>query len=127
MAESQTTAVVEIEEPVTSSVDRHVYRVLLRDQAGQPVGGEEITISMVGSGGFAPNFHSDEIKRTTNEQGEAEFTWFRRGIFTRGVKATVTASAEGADRTIELERQDADTGTKISYVPTQIRISPPRV
>lgn len=127
MSDSQTTATVTIEEPVTSTVDRHIYKMVLRDDAGQPVSGAEITVSMTGSGGFATNFHSDEIKRTTDESGEAEFTWFRRGIFTRGVKATVTASVERGDCTLEFVRQEVDTGMKVDWVPTQIRLSPPRV
>jgi len=128
MSDTSATASVQIDEPVTSSVSKHVYKVSLKDGDGQPVTGEELTISMTGSGGFAPSFHSDEIKRTTDEAGEAEFTWYRRGIFTRGVKATVSVTASSSDRTVTVERV-TETGPdlEISYVRQEIRISPPRV
>ena len=128
MTESQTITSVQIDEPVTSTVSKHTYKIILKGSGGLPVAGEEVTISMVGSGGFAVNFHSDEIKRTTDQAGEAEFAWYRRGIFTRGVKATVSASVGKPDCTLELERV-AETPSEftVSYVERPIKLPPRRV
>lgn len=128
MAETQTTASVQIDEPVSSSVSKHVYKIILKDEAGQPVSGEEVSISMTGSGGFEMSFASDAIKRTTDDAGEATFTWYRRGIFTRGVKATVTAEAGRAGTILSLERvTELPPDVSMSWVKTEFKLPPPRV
>jgi len=125
VSESSTT--IDISEEMSSNVSRHNYRISVKSSSGEPVSGQEVVIAKTGDGSFAPNFRSDEIRRVTDDAGEAVFIWYRGGVFTRRVRATITlTAAEG--QTIGAERfEDTTPEFGVSYVERPIRISPPRV
>lgn len=74
---------------------RFDYTVTLRDASGQPLAGKDVVISCEGDGSLQPGHNAKELVRETNAEGQVTFQWFRRGIFGRDVRATV--SAKGRD------------------------------
>ena len=120
--------IVSILEVPSSQVSRRFYKPVVRNAAGEAVAGVEVTMTLTGDGSFAPNFRSQEIKRVTDDKGEGEiFTWHRFGIYLRNCKGTIEATA-GDGNSVELvETENPEGELKISYVPTQIRLTPPRV
>jgi hypothetical protein len=125
VSESSTT--IDVAEEMSSNVSRHNYRISVKNSSGEPVSGQEVIIAKTGDGSFAPNFRSDEIRRTTNDAGEAVFIWYRGGVFTRRVKATITlTAAEG--QTISAERyEDTSADVGISYIERPFKLPPQRV
>src|SRR5688572_31111061 len=112
---------------MSSNVSRHNYRISVKNSSGEPVSGQEVIIAKTGDGSFAPNFRSDEIRRTTDDSGEAVFIWYRGGVFTRGVKAKITVTAAEGQAVSAERYEDTTPEVGISYVERPIRISPPRV
>ena len=102
------TASVEIFEPITSGVGRHAYVLTLIGADGQPLAGQEVSIRMDGSGSLAPSFSSYEIRRETDAAGQARFTWYRRSIYGRDVRAKVAVGLEKAGCQILLEETDPE-------------------
>lgn len=120
-------ATVSITEAFESTVSRHSYRLTLQGANGEPLAGREVTVRIEGDGSLAPTFDAKEMKRETDDEGCLLITWYRRGIFTRGVKATLTVLAPDPDVVVSLERvteAPGEGGTWISYPDRPIRISP---
>src|SRR5687768_8486828 len=93
---------VSIFEAPSSQVSRRFYKAAVKNAAGEAIQGAEVTMTLTGDGSFAANFRSQEIKRSTGENGESEvFTWFRFGIYLRNCKGTIEATA-GEGQTVEL-------------------------
>ena len=84
---------IEIFEPSTGGAGRHTYALSLRKADGSPAEEEDVLIRMEGGGSLAPNFTSTEIHRQTDAGGAARFTWYRRSIYGRDVRAKVTVRA----------------------------------
>jgi hypothetical protein len=128
VSESTSPNIVSILEVPSSQVSRRFYKPVVKNAAGELVSGAEVTMALTGDGSFAPNFRSQEIKRVTGDNGEAEvFTWYRFGIYLRDCKSRIEASA-GEGQNVELiETDDPKAEVKISYVPTEIKLKPQRV
>jgi hypothetical protein len=114
-----------ISEPADSAVGRLNYELIVT-RAGQPVAGEEIVVRLEGDGSLAPSFSSKEIRRETDAEGRALITWYRRGIYGRRVRATITAEAPGDGPNLALEpitgeRAEQLAGPRISNVPHRWR------
>lgn len=124
-------ASLSILEPSSSLTSRHVYRILVRDACGQPLPGVEVAVSLQGDGSFQSGFSAKEIKREMDAAGTAVFTWYRRGIVGRDVKATLTVNCERPDVEIclqpltpeEIARLD---GPRTGFVPPPPLKLPPR-
>ena len=129
MSESTSPNIVSILEVPSSQVSRRFYKPVVKNAAGEPVSGAEVTMALTGDGSFAPNFRSQEIKRVTGNNGEGEvFTWYRFGIYLRNCKSTIEATAAGDGQSVELvETEDPQGEVKISYVATEIKLKPQRV
>lgn len=124
-------ASLSILEPSSSLTSRHVYRIVLRDARGEPLPGVEVCVSLQGDGSFQPGFSSKEIKREMDAAGTAVFTWYRRGIVGRDVKATLTASCELPDVEITLQHLTQEEiarldGPRTGFVPPPPLKLPPR-
>src|SRR5438477_10945326 len=102
------TASVEIFEPITSGVGRHAYVLTLRDESGQPIAGAEVSVRMEGSGSLQPTFSSYELRRETDQSGTARFTWYRRSIYGRDVRATVTVSIDRPGCQVAIEETEPE-------------------
>jgi hypothetical protein len=111
-----------IYEPADSAVTRYGFKLTLRGADGQPVPGQDLTVTLVGDGSLAPGFSAKEVKRETDAQGSAVVTWYRRSIFGRDVKATLSIEVPRPDWTLTLENVDPhDHGPRISYAGTRLR------
>ena len=112
-----------IAEPMTSSVVRRYYDVIVKSPTGQPLAGAALKVTLQGDGSLAPGFDSKEIARQTDEGGVAHVTWFRRNIWGRNVKATLSAEVEGAEALIVLEQRDEappeEAGPRTTWTPSR--------
>jgi hypothetical protein len=83
---------------------RFDYKVTLKDAGGQPLAGKDVVLAVDGDGSLQQGFNAKQIVRETNANGEIAFSWFRRSIFGRDVKATVSAEPKDLpDALITLE------------------------
>jgi hypothetical protein len=113
------TATASILEATTSSTTRLYYRVTVKSPDGEPLAGAEVKFDLDGDGSFAPTFSAREAKPATDDAGAVNVTWYRRGIFTRTVKSTLTVScdAPGCELTLEtLDPAEMNSGPQISWV-----------
>jgi hypothetical protein len=115
-------ASVSIAEPKTSQASHLNYRFVLRDAKGETIAGEEVSVTLEGDGSLAPGFSSKEIRRETGADGSAIVTWYRSGIWGRGVKASLTVLAPRPDCSVSLEaagETSAEAGSWISWTPSR--------
>ncbi len=127
MSDTASPVSVSIFEEASSNTTRRHYRILLTDESGAPVAGEDVVLTLVGDGSFVPNFKSEEIKRESDAEGKSQFTWYRRSIFGRDVKATVSAQADKPGRAVSLEEiLDKPPELAINWVPEVFKLRPPR-
>ena len=88
-------------EPSSPTV-RLTYRASIKQSDGSPLTGREVTFTLDGDGSLQPRHHAKSLIRETDANGAAEVTWFRRTIFGRPLRATL--SVEAPDNcTAELE------------------------
>ena len=97
------TTEVSIAESATSSNARLYWQIALKSASGEPAPGVEIKITLAGDGSLAPQFDSKEVFRLTEEDGTANVTWYRRNIWGRSVKATLTVSRPVEGQSVALE------------------------
>ena len=110
-------ASVSVHEAATSPNTRLAFELSLKDAGGRPVSGREVVVTLEGDGSLAPGFSSKEVRRETDEAGKATVTWYRRSIFGRDVRATLSVAAPGGDMEVSLDPLEAtDTGPKISHI-----------
>ena len=86
-----------------SNTVRLSFKLIARKPDGSPLIGEECTITLEGDGSLAPRHDSKRILRTTNSDGAAEVTWYRRGIYGRDVHATLSVECPVADSALTIE------------------------
>jgi hypothetical protein len=106
---------VSIFEPKTSTTVRLTYQVSLRDADGKPVAGE-VVLKLEGDGSLSPAYSSKEIKRELDDSGTASLTWYRRGIYHRDVKATLSVEPPQADQTVMLELDPEGSANEVPWV-----------
>jgi hypothetical protein len=117
-------AEVTISEPKISNVGQLHLEATLTNASGEPVVGQDVTFTVEGDGSLTGTFNAKEMRRETDAQGVAKAIWYRRGIFGRDVKATITASVPGSDQRLELKALTTDqvvTGPRTSWVPQEHR------
>lgn len=116
-------ASVSIFEERTSAVGQITYDVRITGPRGEPLAGAELAISLDGSGSLASGFSSKDIKREVDANGVTRVTWYRRSIYDRDVKATMTVTSERTDASIEiitLTPEQASQGSWISWAPRRM-------
>jgi hypothetical protein len=103
---------------------RFNYKLTLRDADGQPLPGQDVVLSVEGDGSLQPGHDAKTMTRETNAQGEIVFAWFRRSIFGRDVKATVSSEPRNLpDAKVELEPtevQTLNTGFRTKTYPLKV-------
>jgi hypothetical protein len=88
---------------------RFDYKVTLRDGTGQALAAKDVLLAVEGDGSLQPGHDAKSITRETNAEGEILFSWFRRSIFGRDVKATVSAEPRDLpDAQIDLESAEVE-------------------
>lgn len=90
----------------TDATSRLYYKATLT-RGGQPVANEEVTVSLEGDGSLQPGHDAKSIIRETDASGVVPVTWYRRSIFGRDVKATLTVATPHADCSLTLEPTEA--------------------
>ena len=96
----------------TDPKSRFDYKITLRSADGQPLAAADVVISVEGDGSLQPGHDAKQLVRETNASGEILVSWFRRSIFGRDVKATVTAAPRNLpDAEIALEPTAIETST----------------
>jgi hypothetical protein len=114
------TASLSIFEAMTSNVSQLHFEATLTGSDGQPVTGEDVIFRVEGDGSFSSKLDSKEVARETNAEGRARVTWYRRSIFNRDVKATLSAAParEGLEVSLQQLGQDAvNLGPRTSWTP----------
>jgi hypothetical protein len=97
-----------------SNMVRQPLRFVVKKPDGSPAGGEECAITLEGDGSLAPRHDSKRILRTTNSEGAAEIVWYRRGIYGRDVRATLSVEAPVTDATVTIDTTDPEPMVHIS-------------
>jgi hypothetical protein len=107
--EAAPSASIEIFEPAAGGGGRHSYVVSVRDATnGNPAAREELRVTLEGGGSLAPSFPSDQIHRETDPSGETRFTWYRRSVYDRDIRATLTVTSANPGRSISIEETAAE-------------------
>ena len=116
---SATSVAIQIEEARDSNGARHAYLVKITDPGGSAAAGIEAVASLEGPGSLSPAFSAKEQKREANSDGVARVDWFRRSVYDRDIKATLTVSVSlsGAKLTVE-EIEPERSGTSYN-LPTK--------
>ena len=91
----------------SSNLGRMHFRITARSADGSPLTGVELRLTLEGDGSFQPNFDSKSVIRVPDERGNAEVTWYRRSIFGRDIKGTLTVTSPEAASMVTLEQIEA--------------------
>jgi hypothetical protein len=114
------TASVTIAEERTSPVGQITWQLMVVDAGDAPLAGAEVVVSLEGDGSLASGFSSKQIKREIDAEGHARVTWYRRSIYGRDVKATLSVASDRDDAKIDLLQltpEQASQGAWISWAP----------
>jgi hypothetical protein len=76
-------------------------------RSGQPATAEEVKVTLVGDGSLQPGHDAKQLVRETDASGVASVTWYRRSIFGRDIKATLTVESSHSDCAVTLEPVEA--------------------
>ncbi len=122
MTDSETAGSIEIAEPANAAANRLAFKLRLTDAKDAPLAGREVNVEIEGDGSFAINFSSKEIKRLTDEAGEAVVVWFSRGIYGRKVRAKISGRPDDGEGSVVWEPTEDDMGTILSWTPDDFRV-----
>ena len=114
---------IDIAEAVSADDTKLAFKLRLTDAKGAPLAGREVSVELQGDGSFAINFSAKEIKRLTDEAGEAVVVWFRRGIYGRKLRGTISGSPDDGEGTLAWEPTEEDTGMMVDYTQEALRIT----
>ena len=106
------TASIEISEHRSSNVARRAFAIRVTGKDGSPVAGTTVEITLEGPGSLAYAFSAKDQRKETDANGTTKIDWYRKGIFDRDIKATISASAsvDGADVSyVEVDPETANT------------------
>jgi hypothetical protein len=121
MAES--TASIEIVEAKNSNVARRAFALRVTRADGTPAAGATVEIQLEGPGSLSYAFSAKDQRREADAEGTLKIDWYRRGIFDRDIKATITAkpALDGASvEHMEVNPETADTS--YNFPPRKLRI-----
>jgi hypothetical protein len=76
-------------------------------RSGQPAPAEEVKVTLVGDGSLQPGHDAKQLVRESDAAGVASVTWYRRSIFGRDIKATLTVESSHSDCALTLEPVEA--------------------
>lgn len=100
----------------TDPRSRFNYKLTLKAADGKPLARHDVVLRVEGDGSLQTTHDAKQIVRETDAAGEITFAWFRRSIFGRDVKATVSAEASDlAGAEVTLEPAEAEKMVNTSY------------
>jgi hypothetical protein len=76
-------------------------------RSGRPATAEDVKVTLVGDGSLQPGHDAKQLVRETDASGVASVTWYRRSIFGRDIKATLTVESSHSDSSVMLEPVEA--------------------
>ena len=86
---------------------RLIFRVSLHSSTGEAANGEEVRVRLEGDGSLQPRHDAKELPREMGPDGSAEVTWYRRSIFGRNLRATISVEAPREGLEVRLEATGA--------------------
>ena len=117
------TASIEINEAKTSNVARRTFALRVTKSDGSPVAGAGIEIALDGPGSLAYAFSAKDQRREADASGTVKIDWYRKGIFDRDIKATISIAASAADAALSYEEIVPETAnTSYNLPPKKLRI-----
>src|SRR5688500_12233448 len=111
------TASTQIFTDKSSNVGRMYFRIAVRKADGSPLTGVELRVTLEGDGSLQPNFDSKSVVRVPDVEGNAEVTWYRRSIFGRNIKGTLTVTSPDANSNLVLEETEAPAEVRTEWSP----------
>ena len=109
-----------IAESKMSNVGQLHLEARLTTASGEPIAGQDVTFALEGDGSLTATHSVKEMRRETDANGVAKATWYRRGIFGRDVKASLSAKSPSDDQQIALRALSPDevvTGPRTGWTP----------
>jgi hypothetical protein len=103
----------------SSNVARMYFRIAARKADGSPLTGVELRVTLEGDGSLQPNFDSKSVVRVPDADGIAEVTWYRRSIFGRDIKGTLTVTSPDTNSTVVLTETEAPVELKTGWTPSR--------
>jgi hypothetical protein len=91
----------------SSNLTRMHFRITVRKPDGSPLTDVELRVTLEGDGSFQPKFDSKSVVRVPDASGNAEVTWYRRSIFGRDIKGTMTVTSPDATSTVTLQQVES--------------------
>ena len=113
------TASTQIFTDKSSNVGRMYFRIAARKADGSPLTGVELRVTLEGDGSLQPNFDSKSVVRVPDAEGNAEVTWYRRSIFGRDIKGTLTVTSPDTNSTVAIEETEAPAELKTGWTPSR--------
>ena len=114
---------IEIVEAKSSNVARRGFAIHIKNADGSPAAGGSIEITLDGPGSLAYAFSAKDQRREADANGTVKIDWYRKGIFDRDIKATVSVAANSPDATVSYEEIVPETAnTSYNLPPKKLRI-----
>lgn len=110
---------IEIVEAKTSNVARRAFAVRVTKPDGSPAAGATLSIELNGPGSLAYAFSAKDQRREADANGTIKIDWYRKGIFDRDIKGTITVTARLEDADVAFEEVDPDTANTSYNLPTK--------
>ena len=114
---------IEILEAKSTNVARRAFAIRVSNADGSPAAGAAVEVTLEGPGSLAYAFSAKDQRKEADANGVTKIDWYRKGIFDRDIKATITVatSVDGADVSyVEVEPETSNTS--YNFPPRKLRI-----
>lgn len=105
----------------SETASRLNYELTVKGKNGEALAGAAVVVRVEGDGSLAPGFDAKEQRREADDSGLVEFTWYRRSIFGRNVKATLSATVDGEGCELSLQAVEGEPSVRMSWIPRRIK------
>ena len=120
---TEATVSIDITEPRSSNVARRSFAIHIKNADGSPAPGGGIEVALDGPGSLAYAFSAKDQRREADANGTVKIDWYRKGIFDRDIKATITVAATAPDAAVSYEEIVPETAnTSYNLPPKKLRI-----
>src|SRR6187401_1151038 len=120
---TEPTVSIDITEPRSSNIARRSFAIHVKNADGSPAAGGTIEITLDGPGSLAYAFSAKDQRREADANGIVKLDWYRKGIFDRDIKATISIAASAAGATLTYEEIVPETAnTSYNLPPKKLRI-----
>src|SRR6478672_9624579 len=100
---------IEIVEAKSSNVARRAFAIRVTREDGSPAAGAAIEVTLEGPGSLAYAFSAKDQRKETDANGTTKIDWYRKGIFDRDIKATISASSSVEGGEVSYVEVDPET------------------